>query len=131
MVTTSRAPGRRAGFTLIELLVVLAIVALLLTIAVPRYFSSLHHSRDAALKENLKVLRTTLDKYAGDKGHFPETLDELVTQHYLRAVPLDPITESAQTWVLVTDGDGGRAGVVDVRSGAPGENREGVAYASY
>jgi general secretion pathway protein G len=123
--------GRDGGFTLVELLVVLAIVALLLTIAVPRYFGSLRHSRETALKENLKVLRVTLDKYAGDKGHYPETLDELVTQKYLRAVPVDPVTESAQTWIPVTDNQGDSHGIVDVRSGAQGVSQGGTEYAAF
>lgn len=118
----------RHGFTLIELLIVMAIVATLLTIAVPRYFGSLAHSRDVALKENLKVLRLSLDKYASDKGHFPATLDALVTEQYLRAVPVDPVTESALTWVPVQEGTGENRGIMDVRSGASGTTREGVAY---
>lgn len=118
----------RRGFTLIELLVVMAIVATLLTIAVPRYLGSLAHARDVALQENLKVLRLSLDKYAGDKGHFPESLDALVTEKYLRAVPVDPVTESALTWVTVQDSTGDGRGIMDVKSGAPGTNREGVAY---
>lgn len=121
----------RAGFTLIELLVVMAIVALLLTIAVPRYFGSLTHSKEVALRENLLVLRVTLDKFAGDKGHFPEDLEQLVTERYLRAVPLDPVTESAATWVLVASTEADTPGVVDVRSGAPGAGADGVAYAQY
>ncbi|HEY0065196.1 MAG TPA: prepilin-type N-terminal cleavage/methylation domain-containing protein [Telluria sp.] len=122
---------RPAGFTLIELLVVMAIVALLLTIAVPRYFGSLAHAKDTALRENLKVLRVSLDKYASDKGHFPAALDDLVTAKYLRAVPLDPLTESAQTWVLAQAEAGDEHGIVDVHSGAPGADREGLAYADY
>lgn len=119
---------RCRGFTLIELLVVMAIVATLLTIAVPRYFGSLAHSREVALKENLKVLRLSLDKFAGDKGRFPESLDELVFEKYLRAVPLDPVTESALTWVPVIDSAGAGHGIVDVKSGAPGLSKEGVPY---
>jgi prepilin-type N-terminal cleavage/methylation domain-containing protein len=122
---------RPAGFTLIELLVVMAIVAVLLTIAVPRYFGSLGRSRDVALQENLKVLRVTLDKFAGDKGHFPDTLEDLVTQKYLRAVPVDPITESAQTWILIPATDGDTHGIADVKSGAPGMSTEGLAYAAF
>jgi len=122
---------RNAGFTLIELLVVMAIVALLLTIAVPRYFGSLAHSKDVALKENLQVLRVSLDKFASDKGRYPGHLEELVEHRYLRAVPLDPVTESAQTWVLVTGTDAESGGIVDVRSGAPGQNRSGQAYDTY
>ncbi|NHZ65969.1 type II secretion system protein [Massilia genomosp. 1] len=124
-------PGRRAGFTLVELLVVMAIVALLLTIAVPRYFGSLARSKEVALQENLKVMRISLDKFSGDKGHFPESLEQLVSERYLRAVPLDPITESAQTWVLVTSSEPGEDGIVDVKSGAPGQGGDGQPYASY
>lgn len=124
-------PSRRAGFTLVELLVVMAIVALLLTIAVPRYFGSLARSKEVALQENLKVLRISLDKYSGDKGHFPDTLEELVTGRYLRAVPLDPITESAQTWVLVTSSEAGATGIVDVKSGASGQSADGQPYAAF
>lgn len=123
--------GRAAGFTLIELLVVMAIVALLLTVALPRYFGSLAQARDTALRENLKVLRVSLDKYAGDTGHFPATLEDLVSARYLRAVPLDPLTESAQTWVLEEADSGEVRGIVDVHSGAPGADREGVPYADY
>ncbi len=121
----------RAGFTLIELLVVMTIIALLLTIAVPRYIGSLNRSKEVALRENLKVLRVSLDKYAGDKGHFPEDLEQLVSEKYLRAVPLDPITESAQTWVLVNSTEAEQKGVVDVKSGAPGAGADGQPYGDY
>ncbi len=118
----------RAGFTLIELLIVMAIIALLLTIALPRYFGSLEKSKEVALKENLQVLRTGLDKYYADKGHYPETLDDLVSQKYFRAVPMDPITESAATWILVPAQDSDKPGVQDVKSGAQGQTHEGVLY---
>ncbi|WP_201494649.1 type II secretion system protein [Rubrivivax sp. A210] len=124
------AAPRRRGFTLIELLVVLAIIALLGAIAMPRYFGSLQQARDQALQENLRVLRISLDRYRGDKGRFPPELQELVSAKYLRAVPLDPITESSATWVLVP-GEGDDSGVADVRSGAPGSGRDGRAYSEY
>ena len=124
-------PSRpRSGFTLIELLVVMSIIALLLTIAVPRYFGSLNRSREVALMENLQVLRTTLDKFHADKGRYPETLDELVEQRYLRAVPLDPVTETDATWVLVAPRETSATGVADVRSGASGQTRDGRRYDS-
>jgi len=123
--------GRRCGFTLIEMLVVMAIVALLLTIALPRYFGSLDKTRDVALEENLKVLRITLDKFYADKGRNPETLEELVEHRYLRVVPLDPITESVATWVLVQSRDVNVKGIVDVKSGAPGIGKDGRAYAAF
>lgn len=113
------------GFTLIEMLVVLAIVALLLSVATPRYFGSLEKGREVALQENLRVLRVTLDKFHADKGRYPETLDELVDERYLREVPLDPITESATTWVLVPPRAPDQQGVADVKSGASGTARDG------
>ena len=124
----SPEPVRFFAFTLIELLVVMAIVALLLTIAVPRYFGALENSKDVALQENLKVLRVTLDKYYADKGRYPETLDELVEQQYLRAVPVDPVTESARSWILIPPRDADLAGIADVKSGAAGLARDGRAY---
>jgi general secretion pathway protein G len=127
MVSAHRGRPRRRGFTLIELLVVLAIVALMASIALPRYFGSLQQAREQALQENLRVLRISIDRYRGDKGRFPADLDELVTQRYLRAVPLDPITESAQTWVLLP-AEGDDAGVADVRSGATGAGRDGRSF---
>lgn len=116
---------RARGFTLIEMLVVLAIVALLLSVATPRYFGSLEKGREVALQENLRVLRVTLDKFHADKGRYPETLDELVEERYLREVPLDPITESATTWVLVPPKEPDQQGVADVKSGASGSARDG------
>lgn len=123
--------SRKRGFTLVEILVVLAIVALLLTIALPRYFGSLEKSKDVALKENLQVLRVTLDKFYADKGRFPQSLEELVTQNYLRAVPVDPVTESSKSWILLPPADPSKSGVADVKSGAPGKARDGKSYDAY
>lgn len=119
---------RHPGFTLVELLVVLAIIALLLTIAVPRYFSSVERSKEVALRENLQVLRSGIDKYYADKGEYPSALSDLVTQHYFRQVPLDPVTESAATWQLLPAAGADKAGVADVRSGAKGKSRDGIPY---
>lgn len=119
------------GFTLIEMLVVMALVALLLTIAVPRYFGAIDKSKDVALRENLRVLRVTLDKFHADKGRYPETLEQLVEQRYLREVPIDPVTESAQTWILIPARDSDVQGIVDVKSGASGQNKEGLAYEAF
>ena len=118
----------RRGFTLIEMLVVMAIVALLLSIAVPRYFGSLDKSKETALKENLQVLRVTLDKFYADKGRFPETLDELVEHKYLRGVPIDPMTESNSTWITVPSNELDKKGIADVKSGASGHTHDGKAY---
>lgn len=121
----------REGFTLIELLVVLAIVALLLTLTVPRYFHSLDASREAVLRENLRTVRDALDKFRGDTGRYPESLDELVSRNYLRSLPIDPITESSDGWVLLPPVDGSKGAVYDLRSGAPGRARDGRAYADW
>ena len=121
----------RRGFTLIELLVVMSIIALLLTIALPRYFGSLDKSKEVALKENLQVLRVTLDKFYADMGRYPDTLDELVEKRYLRDVPDDPITELSSSWVLVPAEDTDRQGIADVKSGAPGASKDGMAYESF
>jgi general secretion pathway protein G len=116
------------GFTLIELLVVMAVITILLTLAVPRYFASLEDSREAVLQANLGLMRQTLDKYYGDKGRYPDALDELVASRYLRSVPADPITESRLTWVVVPPPLPEMGGVYDVRSGAQGTARDGSAY---
>lgn len=122
---------RRAGFTLIELLVVMAIVATLLTLALPRYFGSLDKSKEAVLKENLFQMREAISRYYADKGKYPESLDGLATEKYLRKVPLDPITESTATWQLVQPEDPQKGGVVDVRSGAPGKARDGSEFSQW
>ena len=121
------------GFTLIELIVVMAILAMLVTLALPRYMQSMDRSRDAVLKHDLSVMRDALDKYFGDQGKYPETLEELVTRRYLRRIPDDPVTESAQTWVLVpppaTATGGGK--IYDIKSGATGKALDGSDYAEW
>jgi general secretion pathway protein G len=121
----------KKGFTLIELLVVLAIVALLLTIAVPRYYASLDRSKEAVLKENLYQLRDAISKYYADKGKYPQTLDALAADKYLRKVPLDPITESISTWQVVAPEDPQKGGVFDVRSGASGKALDGTEFSTW
>ena len=122
---------RTSGFTLIELLVVMAVIATLLTRAVPRYFASMEKSREAVLHANLTLMRQTLDKYYGDTGRYPDALDELVAARYLRSVPTDPITDSSATWVVVPPPQPELGGVYDVRSGADGRARDGSAYAEW
>lgn len=123
---------RRAGaFTLIELIVVLAIIATLLTLAVPRYFSSLDRSKEAVLKENLYQVRDAIGKYYADKGKYPESLEALVTERYLRKLPMDPITDSAATWVIVPPEDATKGALYDVRSGAQGRAMDGSAFSEW
>lgn len=113
------------GFTLVELLVVMAIVALLLSIAAPRYFGHLERARQAALLETLAVTRDAIDKFYGDVGRYPQDLAELVGRRYLRALPLDPLTGQRDTWLIVPPPDGKGSGVWDLHSSAPGNAGDG------
>lgn len=123
-----RSPAGSKGFTLIELLVVMSIIGLLLTIAVPYYFNSVQHSREAVLREDLTLMRDALDKRYGDTGRYPDALGDLVTQRYLRSIPVDPITGSAATWQVVPPENPDDGGVYDVKSGAPGQGSNGQPY---
>jgi general secretion pathway protein G len=128
-----RSARHEGGFTLIELIVVMAIVALLVSIAAPRYVQSVGRAREASLRSSLAVMRDAIDRFAADRGRFPESLDELVSVRYLRAMPEDPFTGRRDTWVLLeppTDSHlTGRVG--DVRSGAAGQAADGVLYADW
>jgi general secretion pathway protein G len=126
-----RPSAVNSGFTLIELLVVLAIIATLLMLAVPRYFSSVDRSKEAVLKENLFQMRDAIGKYYGDRGKYPESVEALATEKYLRKVPLDPVTESATTWVVVPPEDPQKGGVYDVKSGAQGKGLDGTEYSAW
>lgn len=112
----------RRGFTLIELLVVMAIIATLLSIASPRYFAHLDRAREVALRETLAVTRDAIDKFHADTGRYPAELQELVTQRYLRTFPLDPVSESAETWQVLPP-PGEFTGVWDLKSGAVAEGK--------
>ncbi len=123
--------GRRRGFTLLELLVVMAIIATLLTIAVPRYFRSLQRSREAVLLQDLTSLRESIDKFYGDTGKYPATLAALVEKRYLRSIPVDPIAKTAAKWIVVNSEDPEDNGVKDIRSSAEGQGENGVPYAAW
>lgn len=123
--------NRTRAFTLIELIVVLAIIATLLTLALPRYFSSIDRSKEAVLKENLYQVRDAIGKYYGDKGKYPESLEALASEKYLRKLPVDPITESTTTWVIVPPEDLQKGGVMDIKSGAQGKAADGTTYGEW
>ena len=129
---------RISGFTLIELLVVLAVIALLVTIVSPRYFHSIDRARETSLRTSLKVMRDAIDKFAGDQGRYPRSLDELVQRRYVRELPVDPVTGRMDSWIAIpapADAVVAEAvvsdGVADVRSGAPGTDLRGLAYQEY
>ena len=127
----SARPTQR-GFTLMELMVVMAIVASLLTLALPRYFNSVERSKESVLRQDLAIMRDAIDKFYADRGRYPTVLEELAEKRYLRKVPLDPFTDSATTWAVVAPPDADApAGVYDVRSGAAGRSLEGEAYESW
>ena len=129
---TSHEPrGTSHGFTLIELFVVMSVIALLLSIAVPRYFNSMDRAKEAVLKEDLVQMRNAIDKFHGDRGQYPDALEDLVTRKYLRRIPPDPITDSVETWLTVPPQEAGNGAIADVKSGAPGIALDGTPYGEW
>ncbi len=119
------------GFTLVELLVVLAILALLLTLAVPRYFAGIERAKDATLRQDLSVIRESIDKFYADTGQYPKSLEDLVERKYIRKLPVDPITDSTDTWLITGPEPPLEGDVYDIHSGAPGAAKDGSKYADW
>jgi general secretion pathway protein G len=117
-----------SGFTLIELLVVMAIIGTLLTLVTPRYFKNVDRAKEAVLKQDLAAVRDALDKYHSDTGKYPAELEDLVSSRYIRKVPVDPMTSSADTWILDASPDPKIGGIFDIHSGSPDQASDGTAY---
>lgn len=130
---------RARGFTVIELLVVLTAIAILLSIAAPRYVAHLDNAKELVLRHNLKAMREAMDRYHADRGYPPGTLQDVVAARYLREIPEDPFTQRRDSWKFVqaTQGDSSfvatsvGSGRADVFSGAQGAARDGSRYASW
>jgi general secretion pathway protein G len=116
------------GFTLIELLVVMAIIATLLSIVAPRYFNSIEKAKETVLRQDLGILRESIDQFHADMGNYPITLEELVERRYLRKIPIDPMTDSDTTWIEVPPFNEDEDGVYDVHSGSREVALDGTYY---
>jgi general secretion pathway protein G len=122
-----------AGFTLVELMIVMAIIGVLAMIAVPSYIQAIRHAREAVLKEDLRTLRSAIDSYTMDKQKAPQSLDDLMTDGYLKTVPEDPMTKSTSTWQTETSDDlhsldQTDPGIDDVHSGSDETGSDGQPY---
>lgn len=117
---------KKNGFTMIELMVALAILATILAVGVPRYFSNLDAANESVLREDLYVMRDAIDKFYADNGVYPQTLNDLVKKKYLRAIPIDPYTRSSNSWSVQAPTDGAAGAVFDVHSTAPNTARDGT-----
>jgi general secretion pathway protein G len=118
------------GFTMIELIVVMTVIGLLLSLAVPRYFQALERGKRQVQAQNIALMREAIDKYYGDTGRYPDRLEDLVTRRYLRAVPIDPLTDKAD-WATTPPQDRNLGVIADVSSSVqteslPGEGPAGV-----
>ena len=118
------------GFTFVEVMIVLVVIGILVTLATPSFTTSVHRAREAALRENLFVLRDVIDQHYADNGTYPPALEALVEKRYLRKIPKDPITASETTWILVPDTDehGVEVGIFDVKSGSDQPAMDGTVY---
>lgn len=126
--TGSGEVNPKRGFTLIELLVVMAIIGTLLAVVTPRYFASLEHSKETALRQDLAVMREAIGQFHNDLNRYPADLEELVQRKYLRSVPVDPITGRKDTWLGYAPSDPNQTGLYDIASGAEGQTADGTPY---
>lgn len=134
IVTGKRSEKRQGGFSLLELMIAMFIMIILLAVALPTYQRSVQSARETILKENLWQMRKAIDQYTADKGKLPSSIEDLVTNKYLREKPIDPITEKTE-WTEVqgenTTSPDAEQGLKDVKSMAEGEDNEGKRYDEY
>ena len=123
--------ARHLGFTLIEVMAVIAIAAVLLMLAAPRYFGQVDAAKETVLRDNLRLTRAVIGQFYGDIGRYPDSLAELVDKRYLTSLPMDPITESTETWQFESVPEGFKGQVYNLRSGATGNARDGTPYAQW
>jgi general secretion pathway protein G len=124
------------GFTLLELIIVLAIITVLLSIAIPTYQVVIHRARETVLKQNLYLMRRQIEQFAADQGYYPASLQQLVEKAYLKEIPLDPLTDSRETWMEIQEegsplSPSDQPGIVDVKSGAEGLSTEDTPYSEW
>ena len=130
-----RRTGQR-GFTLIELMVVISIIVILMSVAIPRYQASILRARETVLRDDLYTLRSVIDQYTLDKQKAPQSLQDLVESGYLKQLPIDPFTNTRDSWVPLTDEsimspDQSQPGIIDVHSGSEQKSSEGTAYSTW
>jgi len=130
-----RRTGQR-GFTLIELMVVISIIVILMSVAIPRYQASILRARETVLRDDLYTLRSVIDQYTLDKQKAPQSLQDLVESGYLKQLPIDPFTNTRDSWVPMTDEsimspDQSQPGIIDVHSGSEQKSSEGTAYSTW
>ena len=135
-IRSQAAHPRRFGFTLIELMIVMAIIAVLMSIAVPIYTRSITRAKESVLRNNLFTMRTVIDEYTYDKQKAPQNLQDLVSEGYLRQIPVDPMTGTADSWkVIMEDAQSSvsqtEPGIFDVRSGSDKTSLEGTPYSDW
>jgi general secretion pathway protein G len=131
-----RVRRSECGFTLIELLVVLSLIMILASLGMAQYRNSVRIAKEATLKSNLMLMRDAIDQYYADKAKYPESLNALVSEGYLRSVPEDQVTNSSDTWTTIAAPSepgtlSANAGIYDVKSGSPDTALDGSRYADW